>query len=124
MAKFVDNPVHFGAECERHNGKCAVVKENILFLDDGSEHFAITYLQKKCGHVVIIPDASNRDRAWLYCTSCERMTDVVFRIFQDQLGDPARLPQPASEMTVGELHRRAISMPYAHCREKVQEFRF
>ena len=124
MTKFVENPVHFGAECERQNGKCAVVRENILFLDNSEEHVAINFLQKKCGHVVIMPDNSDNSHALLYHTSCERMTDVVSRIFQDQLGTPARLPQSASDMTVGELHRRSVSISYADCRQKVQGFRF
>ena len=124
MTKFVENPVHFGAECERQNGKCAVVRENILFLDNGEEHVAINFLQKKCGHVVIMPDTSDNGHALLYHTSCERMTDVVNQIFQDQLGTSAHLQQPASEMTVGELHRRSLTISYADCRARVNNFRF
>ena len=76
MNKYVQNPTHFAAECSRRNGQCAIVRENILFLEECKEHTAITYLQKKCGNVVITPDTSNEGCALLYCTACERMADA------------------------------------------------
>ncbi|MBE0620636.1 MAG: hypothetical protein IH605_08605 [Burkholderiales bacterium] len=124
MSKYVENPVHFAAECARQKGHCAVVRENILFLDDGKEHTAINYLQKKCGNVVIAPDADDKGRALLYYTSCERMGDVVSQIFQHCLEAPMSLPQPASEMTVGELYRRRVTVSYDDCRARVENFRF
>lgn len=124
MSKYVPNPTHFAAECVRKNGQCSIVRENILFLDDGKELAAIDYLQRKCGNVVIIPDTSDKKQALLYHTSCERMTDVVKQIFQDRLQAPAHLPQPASEMTIGELQRRGVALSYADCRTKVDGFSF
>ena len=88
------------------------------------EHTAINFLQKKCGNVVIMPDASDKRQALLYYTSCERMSDVVNQIFEHHLGAPARLPLPASEMTVGELHRRSVTISYDDCRIKVESFSF
>ncbi len=124
MNKFVENPIHFAADCARENGQCKVVRENILFLDGGNEPAAVDRLQKKCGNVVIIPGAPEEKQSLLYHTSCERMTDVVKQIFQADLGASASVPQPASEMSVGELHRRCITISYADCRKKVEGFRF
>jgi hypothetical protein len=124
MSHFVTNPVDFSAECLRENGQCVVVRENILFLDDGKEPAAIAHLQMKCGYVAIIPDTSNEGQALLFHTSCQRMTDVVRQIFQDSLEAPATLPQHDSEMTVGELHRRRVTLPYDECKIKVEEFSF
>ncbi|MDP1716899.1 MAG: hypothetical protein Q8L40_02385 [Burkholderiales bacterium] len=124
MKKYAPNPVHFSTDCARQNGRCAIVRKNILFLDDGKEHTAIDYLQKKCGNVVIMPDTSDKAQTWLYHTSCMRMTDVVIQIFQDTLKDPVSLPQPASEMMVGELHRRCVTISYDDCKAKVKDFSF
>jgi hypothetical protein len=124
MSQFVENPTDFSAECQRHDGRCAVHKENILFLDDGKEAAAVDCLQWKCGEVVIIPDVSSKGKAVLYHTSCRRMTDVVERIFEDRLEPPASLPQRTSEMTLGELHRRSVTLSYDDCRAKVESFRF
>lgn len=120
MRRFVENPTDFAAECVRQKGRCAVSRENFLFLDDGNELAAVDQLQKKCGHVVIIPDAAGR--AWLYHTSCQRMTDVLSQIFENALGAPARLPQATPEMTLGELQRRSLAVPYDRCRAKVAAF--
>ena len=119
MSKFVENPVHFAADCACGNGRCVIARENILFLDDGNELAAVDRLQMKCGHVVIVPDTSDRGRARLYHTSCERMTNAVEQIFRDHLEAPASFPQPASEMTIGELYRRRVTIAYAACRAKV-----
>lgn len=124
MNTFVENPVHFAADCACRGGRCRIDRENILFLDDGNELAAVDHLQMKCGHVVIVPDASDRGRAWLYHTSCDRMTDVVEQIFQDCLEAPASFPQPASEMSIGELQRRCVTLSYADCRAKVDGFGF
>ncbi|KPK17463.1 MAG: hypothetical protein AMJ67_13415 [Betaproteobacteria bacterium SG8_41] len=124
MSKFVENPTHFAADCVRQNGQCTVVRENFLFLDDGNEFAAVHQLQRRCGHVVIIPDTSGKGQAWLYHTSCQRMTDVVSQIFQDHLGAPASLRHAASEMMVGELYRRQVSISYDHCRARVEGFGF
>jgi hypothetical protein len=124
MSHFVTNPINFSVECVREDGQCMVVIDNILFLDDGEESAAIAYLQEKCGHVVIIPDTSNKGQVLLYHTSCQRMTDVVNQIFQDSLEAPASLPQHFSEMTVGELHRRCVTIPYDDCKVRVQAFSF
>ena len=124
MSKFVQNPIHFAADCVHDNGLCPVVRENFIFLNDGKEHMAIDHLQRKCGEVVIIPDTSNKEQAWLYHTSCERMTDVANQIFQDHLKSPASVPQPDAEMMVGELHRQSVTMSYDDCRAKVEGFSF
>lgn len=124
MSEFLANPIHFATDCAQQNGQCTIVRENILFLDDGKEHTAINRLQRKCGYVVIIPDTSGKEQALLYHTSCKRMTDVVNQIFQDRLKAPASLPQPASEMMVGELHRRCVTMSYDDCKVKVEGFSF
>ena len=124
MSQFVENSTHFAADCVRQDGHCRVVRENILFLDDGKELAAVDQLQRKCGHVVIIPDMSLKGKALLYHTSCERMTDVVNQIFQDCLESPVSLSQFNSEMTVGELHRRGVTISYADCRARVEGFRF
>jgi hypothetical protein len=122
MSKFVENPTDFAADCVRRNGQCAVVRENFLFLDDGNEFAAVNQLQRKCGHVVIIPDTAGKGHAWLYHTSCQRMTDVVGQIFRDHLGAPASLRHAAPEMTIGELYRRRVTISYDHCRAKVAGF--
>lgn len=101
-----------------------VVRENIFFLDDGNELAAVDRLQWKCGHVVIIPDVSYKGKALLYHTSCRRMTDVVKQIFQDCLEAPVSFPQQASEMTLGEMHRRGVAISYDDCRIRVDGFGF
>jgi hypothetical protein len=124
MSQFVENPTDFSAECRRHNGRCTVVRENIVFLDDGKELAAVDHLQSNCGYVVIIPDMSYEGKALLYHTSCQRMTDVVGQIFQDCLEAPVSLPQHDSEMTLGELHRRCVTISYDDCRARVEGFGF
>ncbi len=101
-----------------------VVRENFLFLDEGEELAAVDRLQWKCGCVVIIPDMSREGTAMLYHTSCQRMTDVVKQIFQDCLEAPVSFPQRASEMTLGEMHRRCVTISYDDCRAKVDGFDF
>ena len=124
MKQFVQNPTHFSVDCAQKNGQCSVVQKNIIFLDDGKELAAVDYLQNKCGYVVIIPDASYKEKALLYHTSCARMSDVVSQIFQDCLEAPVSLPQSSSEMTVGELHRRCVNISYDECRARVECFGF
>ena len=124
MSQFVDNRTDFAVECLLHEGRCEVVRENILFLDENNERDAVSHLQLKCGYVVITPDRSYRGKALLYHTSCQRMTEVVKRIFQDSLEAPESFPQPASEMTLGELYRRGVSISYDDCRAKVEDFSF
>ena len=124
MSQFVKNPTDFSAECQRENGQCSVVRENVLFLDDGDELIAVDRLQWRCGYVVIIPDMSYKGKALLYHTSCQRMTDVVNQIFQDCVEAPVSLPQHQSEMTLGELHRRCVSISYDECKVRVEDFGF
>ncbi len=124
MSQFVENPPDFSAECQRQNGRCMVVRENIHFLNDGKELAAVDQLQWKCGNVVIISDMSYTGKALLYHTSCQRMTDVVEQIFQDCLEAPVSIPQRPSEMTLGELHRRGVSISYDDCRARVDGFDF
>lgn len=123
MNQFVKNPTDFSEVCRLHDGQCEVVRENILFLDDGEELAAVDNLQRKCGSVVIIPDKP-KGTALLYHTSCQRMTDAVKQIFQDCLEAPVSLPQHASEMSLGELQRRAVAIPYDDCRARVEAFGF
>lgn len=123
MNAFVENPTDFAAECARLKGRCPVSRANFLFLDDGDELAAVDALQRKCGCVVITPAASS-DRAFLYHTSCQRITDVLTQVFADALGAPASLPQATPEMTLGELQRRRVAASYAHCRAKVAAFSF
>ena len=124
MSQFVENTTDFSAECRRQDGRCAVVRENFLFLDDGTELAAVDRLQWKCGYVVIVPDMSRKGRALLYHNSCQRMTDVVTQIFQDRLEAPVSLPQHESEMSLGELHRRCVDISYDDCRARVAGFDF
>jgi hypothetical protein len=124
MSQFVENPTDFSAECQRQNGRCAVVRENVIFLDSGTELDAVDRLQWKCGYVVIIPDMSYEGKALLYHTSCQRMTDVVQQIFRDCLEAPVSLPQHASEMSLGELQRRSVTLSYDDCRARVDGFGF
>jgi hypothetical protein len=124
MNKFVENPTDFAAECARQDGQCTVARENFIFLDDGDEPAAVRSLHMKCGHVVIIPDESRHGQAVLYHTSCQRMTDVVSQIFADVLGAAASLPGASSEMTVGQLYRRAVSSSPGECRSRVDGFAF
>ena len=124
MSQFVENPTDFSAECRLQNGRCMVVRENIIFLDDGNQLAAVDHLQWKCGYVVIIPDVSYKGKALLYHTSCQRMTDVVKQIFQDCLEAPVSFPQRASEMTLGEMHRRCVTISYDDCRVRVEGFGF
>jgi len=124
MSQFVENPTDFSEICRLHNGRCKIVRENILFLDDGIELAAVDRLQTDCGYVVIMPDMSRKGQALLYHTSCQRMTDVVEQIFEDCLESPVSLPQHASEMTLGELHRRCVTIPFDDCRARVEGFVF
>ncbi len=124
MSQFVETSSDFAADCQRHDGRCNVVREDILFLDDGEELAAVDRLQRKCWFVVIIPDGSYQGTALLYHTSCRRMTDVVKQIFQDCLEAPVSFPQRASEMTLGELHRRGVGISYDDCRVRVEGFDF
>ncbi len=124
MSQFVENSTDFSADCMRQHGRCVVVRENILFLDDGKELDAVDRLQWKCEYVVIIPDMSYKGKALLYHTSCRRMTEVVKQIFQDCLGAPLSLPQRASEQTIGELYRRCVTISYDDCRARVEGFDF
>lgn len=124
MSQFVENPTDFSAECRLQDGRCAVIRENVLFLDDGNELDAVDRLEWKCGYVVIIPDAARKGRAILYHTSCQRMTDAVRQIFPDCLEAPVNLPQHLSEMTLGELHRQRVTISYDECRARVDGFDF
>lgn len=124
MSDFKKNPTDFSAMCARSGGECTVERENILFLDDGEETAAVAHLQLKCGNVVITPDPSNPKQAVLYHTSCQRMTDVVEQIFQSDLQEPESLPQQAVEMSLGEVHRHSVGIPYDECKVKVAEFSF
>lgn len=124
MSDYVTNPVDFSAECARESGQCVVVRENFFFFDDVNELAAVSHLQMNCGHVVIVPDPSNTEQALLYHTSCQRMTDVVKQIFQAALEAPVSLPQHDSEMTLGEIHRRYVAIPYDACKAKVERFGF
>jgi len=124
MSQFVGNPEDFSAECRLQNGQCSVVRENVLFLDQGRELDAVDRLQWKCGYVVIIPDTSSDGKALLYHTSCQRMSDVVAQIFPDCLEEPVGLPQHLSEMSLGELRRHRVTIPYDECRARVDEFDF
>jgi hypothetical protein len=124
MSRFIENPVHFAADCVRQDGRCLVSRENIIFLKDGQELAAVDQLQRKCGNVVIIPDAVHKDMALLYHTSCGRMTDAVCQIFHDCLGVPVSLPQSAAEMTVGELCCRSVAISYGDCFARVEAFDF
>lgn len=124
MSQFVENPTEFSEVCRLHSGRCKVVRENILFLDDGKEIAAVDHLQSNCGYVVIMPDMSRKGQALLYHTSCRRMTDVVEQIFEDCLESPVSLPQGHAEMTLGELQRRCLTIPYDDCRARVDGFVF
>ena len=124
MSQFVENPTDFSADCLRQAGRCAVVRENFLFLDDEKELAAVDHLQWKCGHVVIVPDVLYKGRALLYHTSCQRMTDVVKQIFADCLEAPVSLPQHESEMTLGGPHRLCVTISYDNCRARVDDFDF
>ncbi len=124
MSQFVENSTDFAADCRRHGGRCPVVRENILLLDDGDEFAAVSRLQRKCGYVVIIPDTAHDEKALLYHFSCQRMTDVVKQIFHGCMEAPTSFPQQASEMSLGELYRRGITMPYDDCKARVEAFDF
>ena len=124
MNQFVKNPTDFSEACRLHDGQCEVVRENILFLDDGEELDAVDNLQRKCGSVVIVPDPSQEGQALLYHTSCQRMTDAVKQIFEERLEAPVRLPQHVAELSLGELHRRAVALSYDDCRARVEAFGF
>ena len=124
MSRFVENSTDFAAECMRKNGHCMIARENFVFLDDEKGLATVDQLQWKCGYVVITPDTSHKGKATLYHTSCQRMTDVVRQIFQDCLEAPASVPQRASETTLGEVHRRCITLSYDDCRERVDGFGF
>lgn len=124
MSPFAENSTDFAAECARRNGRCKVARDNFLLLDDGKELAAVDQLQNKCGYVVIIPDDAYQGKAWLYHTSCQRMTDVVGQIFSDCLEAPVSLPQAASEMSLGEMHRRRVTIAYDACKARIDEFGF
>ena len=124
MSQFVRNSTNFSAECLRHNGLCKISRENILFLDDGNEQDAVSYLQFKCGHIVVIPVLSNKGNAMLYHTSCQRMTDVVRQIFQDSLKTPVSLPLCNPEMTLGKLYRHSLIISYDDSKARVEGFSF
>lgn len=122
MTRFVENPVDFAADCVRQDGKCAVVRENFLFIDNGNELLAVDKLLRKCGHVVIIPDGTGESQSILYHTSCQRMSDALNQIFPNALGNPTGLPHASQEMSVGEFFCRKVAMPYERCRKTVDSF--
>jgi hypothetical protein len=124
MSKFIKNSIQFSADCVQDNGLCKVDLDNFLFIDDGKELAAIDRLERECGKVVVIPDSSNKGQAFLYYTSCERMSDAVNQIFQDHLEAPASVSRLDAEMTLGELLRRSVTMSYDDCRAKVKGFSF
>ena len=124
MTKYLENPIHFSADCVQEEGRCTITRENVFFLDDGDEVAAVDRLEMRCGRIVVIPDASNRGRAFLYHTSCDRMTDAVNQMLPGCLGAPVDFPQPASELTVGGLYRRQVNVPYGECRTLVERFDF
>jgi hypothetical protein len=124
MRIYVKNSREFAADCAATDGQCPIAREDIIFLDNDREDTAIGHLQRKCGNVVILRDTVIPTQSWLYHTSCERMTDVARQIFLERLEEPAHIPQPASEMTVGQVHRRRIALPYDECRAKVAAFSF
>ena len=124
MGQFARNPSDFAADCRQHDGQCPIVRDNFLFLDEGDELAAIDLLEWRCGYVVIVPDAARDDSALLYHTSCQRMTDVVGQVFEGRVEAPVSLPQRPSEMTLGEMHRRRVRLPYADCRVRIAGFDF
>ncbi len=124
MDQFRENRTDFSVECQHQDGQCEMIRENILFLGEENELAAVERLQMKCGYVVITPDMSHKGKALLYHSSCQRMTDVVTRIFEDCLEAPASFAQPISELTLGELYRRSVTISYDDCRVKVDDFRF
>ena len=124
MSTFDKNPTDFSAVCAREGGECTVERDNILFLDDGVESLAVTHLQLKCGNVIITPDPDNPEQALLYHTSCRRMADVVRQIFQTGLQAPESLAQGMSDMSLGEVQRHCVELPYDECKVKVEEFSF
>jgi hypothetical protein len=124
MSSFAENSTDFAAECARRNGRCKVARDNFLLLESGTDVTAVDQLQNRCGHVVIIPHGSSAGQAWLYHTSCQRMTDVVRQIFPDCLDAPVSLPQASSEMSLGEMQRRRVGLSYDDCKARVDGFRF
>jgi len=124
MGQFVENPADFSAQCRLQDGRCAVLRDNVLFLEDGNELDAVERLEWKCGYVVIIPDAEREGTALLYHTSCQRMADAVNQIFPGCLEAPVSLRQHLSEMTLGELHRHRVTISYDECRTRVDQFEF
>ena len=96
----------------------------VIFLDDEGEAATVARLRMQCGAVVIVPDATNADRSWLYHTSCQRMTDVVSQIFGGSMEAPISLPQEPADMTLGELYRQSVTMPYVGCKARVESFDF
>lgn len=124
MSDFVENPSDFSAECQRQNGRCEIVRENILFLNDGNQLAAVNHLQWKCGHIVIVPSGSSEGEALLFHTSCQRMTDVIGQIFPDCLNEPERFAQGTSEQSLGEILRRRLTISFDDCRSRVEQFVF
>lgn len=125
MSRFVENSTDFSAACECQDGRCAVARENILFLDEGGDLAAVDRLQMDCGRVVIVPDESRSGSALLYHTSCQRMSNVVEQIFEGLLGEAVTLAQHASdELSLGEFRRRPVAISLADCRERVDRFDF
>ena len=124
MSNFVRNSPHFAADCVQDNGLCIVAQENFLFLVNGKEDAAIDCLQRDCGKVVLIPDTLDQGQAFLYHTSCERITDVVNQIFQGELEEPVSVSRLDAEQTLGELCRRCVTMPYDDCKLRVEGFSF
>ena len=124
MGRFVENPVQFAADCACREGRCVIDRDNFLFLDDGDDLAAVDRLQSRCGNVVIAPDPSDRRRALVYHTSCDRMSDVVGQIFLGHLGTPESLPQADPEMSIGALYRRGVAIAYDDCRARVARFPF
>ncbi len=124
MGNFVQNSSQFSADCVKDNGLCLITPAHFLFLGDSREDEAIAELQRECGNIVLIPDATNQERTLLYHMSCERITDVVQQIFQDALEAPVTVSHLDAEMTLGELCRRPVVLPYEECRQKVDAYSF
>jgi hypothetical protein len=122
MGQFVANQTDFSVACAQCAGHCTIARENVRFMDQ--EQCAVSDLQMKCGHIVIVPDPSNKGGAFLYRTSCRRMADLVDQMFRPHLEAPKSLRQHCPEMTLGDLQCQRVDVSVEDCRAIVERFAF
>jgi hypothetical protein len=106
MPTYLRNATHFSVDCTVTEGHCAVLRENIHFVDDPQESTAVTLLQRKCGNVVITPDpvSGQSDDAALLVEMSMRSAE------SGTLGRPGMVMTSPQTMTTKLRRRRPAAL--------------